>query len=437
MSVPIADFVASIGAVGLEGFSKVVDVAGAAITKLGSVSDKSLKGIIAAAGAAQASLARLATGASAAATQVSGSFSAVFSIMGKRDVALAIDDVDKKSKAAVSSTGKLNSVFTSMTGVVTGLKTQLIGATAGIFAFVSAGIVGTVEGEILSQEFSRMARAVAGLFIPVMQSAVRIMTEVRNWIHSLSESQRDSLLKWSGLVGGIVLFSTSLGRIPGAILLVTQGFRLLNEQSTGLKVLGVVMGLALAWFMPLPGILLAATSGMALFSQTGVSGLDSMTSSVESLIESAGQLIKVFSRVAQIVGIVATAAGVLASVLSGQWWATTIIAGGALTAGGVAAGMVGDKVEGMKKRPGGAGGAGGPDTTPKAPGFEDVGSTYKRIAEGVINQTFNAKEAADKQAALTEETNRKLQTINDSIAAQPAMPTAWDWAFRNGALAGP
>lgn len=98
----------------------------------------------------------------------------------------------------------------------------------GITGFVSAGLRGSAQGELLTLHFQELNREIAAIFLPIVNSVISRLQELATWFRSLSEAQQDSILKWAGIVVAALGAAVMLPRIAA-------GFNLIGSAMTALS----------------------------------------------------------------------------------------------------------------------------------------------------------------------------------------------------------
>jgi hypothetical protein len=83
-------------------------------------------------------------------------------------------------------------------------------ATASVAGFVTAGLVGTVEGQRLAFAFQRLSQEIAAVFLPTIQKTTDALFKAVQWFRSLSGTQQNYLLILGSTAAGIVLFNKVL-----------------------------------------------------------------------------------------------------------------------------------------------------------------------------------------------------------------------------------
>lgn len=77
-------------------------------------------------------------------------------------------------------------------------------AQAAFTAYIAVGLRGTVQGEILAYQFTRLAREITSLFLPAIQAVGKVMDTITQKMRELSGSQQESVKWW--LISGAALF---------------------------------------------------------------------------------------------------------------------------------------------------------------------------------------------------------------------------------------
>jgi hypothetical protein len=151
-------------------------------------------------------------------------------------------------------------------GPVTHAFTLLSGSIVG---FVAAGLRGTTEGNALAQRMSLISREIAGVFLPVVNKVIDVVTNVLNWFRNLTSAQQDLIMNLGlGAVAGLGLAKMLAGPLTAAItkvigvvsLLIEEGFTL----NTLLGGIPLVVGLVVS---ALAGLLIGTREGRQVLHQ--------------------------------------------------------------------------------------------------------------------------------------------------------------------------
>ena len=111
--------------------------------------------------------------------------------------------------------------------------TSLVGA---LKSFAQAGLEGTGQAAMLSFETQQLARGVAAVFLPAIETAIDVVRRLSDFFHSLSESQQNAL---QGLAVGAGVAKLAMSALGGPIGLVAGGLAaLLTGTSAGQQALG-------------------------------------------------------------------------------------------------------------------------------------------------------------------------------------------------------
>lgn len=86
--------------------------------------------------------------------------------------------------------------------------------------FARAGLEGTGQMAMLDFQTQQLARGVAAVFLPAIETAMDIVRRLSDWFHSLSESQQNAL---QGLAVGAGVAKAAMSVLPGPLGLVAGG----------------------------------------------------------------------------------------------------------------------------------------------------------------------------------------------------------------------
>jgi hypothetical protein len=132
-------------------------------------------------------------------------------------------------------------------------------ATASVVGFARAGLQETVEGYQLGLAFTRLSREIAGIFLPVVTAATKVVNRMADALGSLSGRQQDQILKWGLIAAGVGTFIGFVPRIVGGLQSVAAAGRAAAVS---------ILGMELAAAGPI-GIAVAAAAAGALVLAAG------------------------------------------------------------------------------------------------------------------------------------------------------------------------
>lgn len=148
------------------------------------------------------------------------------------------------------------------------LKTAFVGATGVLYGFAAAGIAGSVQGERLSFQLKLLSLQVGSIFVPVVEKAISVTSEITNYLKEMSGEAQNGILKWAGLAGGIAMMATGLGFIPGLLTSVVAGMNILGVESAGvIKIIKDGFKGVSDFLETTPGKITAVTVGVVALSQ--------------------------------------------------------------------------------------------------------------------------------------------------------------------------
>jgi hypothetical protein len=286
-------------------------------------------------------------------------------------------------------------------------------ASAGLLAWVGAGLRGTTQGAMLSYQVQQLSRQVANLFLPAIEAVTRKLQEAVNWFRGLSGAQQESIGRWlaigTGMLGVLALAPRlvaafqmisavmNAGLLANPFLLATAGVVALLASTESGRASLLEMGKAL-WqaFRPiaetLAGALVPAIQGLA----EGLAGL------VRLAMDLAGAFDSVTRALAGVSG-----SSVVVDALG---------AGFSAVLGPVSKlfGLIGDVTRATVGGPGSAiagalGGGGRHDVVTSRTGTEDPRETIRRLEDAVLKT--GAEASARKTAEATEKTAQDVGFI--------------------------
>lgn len=300
--------------------------------------------------------------------------------------AFSFDAMTERAKKGMGflTDGSMMSMLEKLKTGATSLHWSLVGVTGSIYGLALAGIHGSVQGNLLAYTFNRFSLELGSIFLPLVRLTIDALRQLTSWLRNLSQAQADNLLKWSGIIGGVALFATSVGKLPGTIMLAVTAFKLLSEAAAPLKWVALAAGVALVvtGFAPLPGMLLAAVSGLSMFGQKGQGVFSNLKSGIDGVIRALGVMFDVLAKGAVILEGVALVTG-------------NLKAAAVLTAGAIGASVA--KGAAVRYEKGGFMGDGGQGRDKLLPagggGLENISAAYARLAQAAVNQFDPAKAA--------------------------------------------
>jgi len=333
------------------------------------------------------------------------------------------------------------------------MKSVFVGATAAVYGFATAGIVGTVQGELFANQFRRMTLAIGSVFLPALYAAIDGMSRLTEWLQSLNKEQSLTIFKFAGLAGGIAMIASGIGTIPGIILTAVSGFYLLRDAIDmidfsaikpaildiaaqfgefyravlpDLKEIGSMIGELLVIGIRRFGEMVQAVLPSAISVFKSVIGI--IKDMVASVLAIQPVVETVFGVVLAVVGRVAKAiAGVVSDIRElfdimtkmGAGWKTPGNPEWATTKENHAAKMAERDAKANKQ----ASSDKPEQLVNKVGGFESASGTYSRIAQAVIN-TFDPKKASDDQIGAINQGNAFLKDIADAFNKGKPAPAA-------------
>lgn len=333
------------------------------------------------------------------------------------------------------------------------MKSVFAGATAAVYGFATAGIAGTVQGELFANQFRRMTLAIGSVFLPAVYGAIEAMSRLTEWLQNLNKEQSLTIFKFAALAGGITMIATGIGTIPGIILTAVSGFYLLRDAIGGLdfssikpailevasafgnfyravipdlKAIGIILKDAFMMRMSELGALAKQIFPPLLDGWKSVVGIIRVVMEVMNelqplfhsivgyAIDGFGALVRLMAKLLKDVKETMELLGTMVTgkIAGNPEWATTKENHAAKMAERDRK-AAGDKNKGDPAE----------QLVNKVGGFESASGTYSRIAQAVIN-TFDPKKASEDQIGAINQGNAFLKEIRDAFNNKAPAPAA-------------
>lgn len=310
--------------------------------------------------------------------------------------------------------------------------------TGSVMGFVAAGLRGTQEGNALAYRFQLLSQQIAAIFLPIIDKVIDYLGRIVSWFQNLSGEQQDNIRKWILIAAGI-LGVIAHGRLLAALL---QGLYL------GIKLLGSGI-LAIAtnpWAAAIAGagvlllLIMKMHAAAAELRQRMEDVLKSQQDMTANMTRADLQQDKFYQKIAQMKANGASREEIANAVIDERNAAMRQIRQGeaAIDAAGGGEGKQGvadfenamKNQESAQKRLDVANKVGGEfldntkftggrdlkknrmDVSPVFGGFEDVGKTFDRIQQSILQKDFSqltadaTRETADNTKMMAERLNQ-------------------------------
>jgi phage-related protein len=160
-------------------------------------------------------------------------------------------------------------------------------------AWVRAGMAGTNYGNLLSMQFTLLSQQIAGVFVPVIQKVIEVVTQLANWFRGLSGEQQ-ALIRNIVLAAAVMAIAHGvIGRVTGALVAmgtsivsaIIPAFQaLVTVVTTGGLTMASALSLATAGISALIGLVVAIASAVAVLGAGIVAGTSTGQSAIATLI---------------------------------------------------------------------------------------------------------------------------------------------------------
>jgi hypothetical protein len=303
-------------------------------------------------------------------------------------------------QAATAAVGKgLQGLGTVAAGVAHGaasLGAALAPATMTLYGMATAGVAASGAGQLMSFQFAELNRQIASLFVPQINAVIKALDQTIRFFRGLSGEQQ-SQLRTLGLVAG-ALTATAV-----ALPMLASAYRGVTAAAAAFQVVSVAL-VANPWT-------LAFVAVAAVISAAVLAGSDWKTVLLE-IGAIANQLKEPFMDLAAVLKEVGKDMRALRDqVMPGvefQKFANQVTGLQAVI----------NTYRGIKQALG-FGGASQPEArnelAPRAGGFEDVQSTYRRIAQA---SRFAVKTPEEQAVEELKEANIKIKGVENAVREQ-------------------
>lgn len=178
-------------------------------------------------------------------------------------------------KTALTETSKLGEAFQRMSDHIT---VALGAGVAVVGNFVRQGLAAGVMGQVLSFQMERLALTMSGLFRPTIQKVIDGVSQLVNWINSLSNEQKANIAHWlegaaAAAAVGVILPRIIAGIRGVAVAVVALGEAIAaGELATGIGAI-----------LPIIGLIAQAVTLIAVGTETGRSALGQLWETIKGV----------------------------------------------------------------------------------------------------------------------------------------------------------
>jgi hypothetical protein len=341
----------------------------------------------------------------------------------------ALENIKTKNKEVVEQTNKLALAWQT---VATTAKTSLAIGVTSITGFVTAGLAAGVMGQQLGFHMERLALTISGLFRPEIMKVIDLVRQLTDWLHSLTESQKTSLVQFVAIGAAALAFAT--GGLAGSVAgvgILGLAFKDLGPSLSAL--VSQLLRVAEAMQPLIDMIVGAITPAIDVLTAALASMSSELLKSVVKWAAAITTFIAVLTVIPKVVAAIQTVVAVLRSLniaqtimlaLSGpKGWAQ-------LAAGAAAAGAALTVFFGIEQAAAAASEAAkkkgvdigrfsrGMDMPRNFGQFEDLQETYRRIATASIRATVGLKSPEQLMLEEQAKANEHLRKIEDNTGRQ-------------------
>ncbi len=332
--------------------------------------------------------------------------------------------VEKTQEAAKNATN-LGEKFKAATNVINASLAAGVGVIAG---FVRSGLAAGAMGQVLGFQMERLSLTMSGLFRPTIQAITDGLGRLTDWINNLSEAQKASIARWieagaAALAVGVILpkITAGIGAVIGAVA------------ALGAAITGAEISTGFGAILPILGLMAEGITLFVVGTEQGRNMLAQVGDALKPILDMTKELAAKYSddinnAINAITDDVIMVARATADVV--KWtvkWADELgIIKGILQAfpallESLVPGLsllrqlgYGDNIDHTPKQKNHS-----PDVH-RTGGFEDLNSTYRRIAVASIRATSGVKSPEERAVEQLEQANRNLKQINDTIYNKPS-----------------
>jgi hypothetical protein len=132
------------------------------------------------------------------------------------------EDVDEKIKASIEETKRLEGQMQKFGQMA---KTVFQWASMGIMGFVTAGFMGTTQGELFHESMRELSNEIASVFLPIMQMATDMVRGLTDWFRNLSGGTQDGIMVIVAIAGVMGVMTAVIIKVAGAIATLVLGLK--------------------------------------------------------------------------------------------------------------------------------------------------------------------------------------------------------------------
>ena len=145
--------------------------------------------------------------------------------------------IDKVNKKIVEQQKAMEAAKQGANAWANGLRNAFLLGTAGMVGMVKMGLAGTVEGERMALAFQKFSQQIAAIFLPVVEAISGAMERLTGWMRGLSGDTQDAIMTWVSWAAGLGFAVLMIGKVVGAVQLLSAAFVGLQISSGGILVL--------------------------------------------------------------------------------------------------------------------------------------------------------------------------------------------------------
>ncbi len=214
-------------------------------------------------------------------------------------------------------------------GVETVLNAAKI-ATAGIVGFAAAGLAASAQMQMLTFQLGQLSRGVGAIFLPIIETATKLVGALAQWFGNLSESAQNA---FQGLITGAVVAKYAIAAVGGPIGLLVAAIAALVTGTEGGQQMLSGLGDTLSKLLGLVTPVLEALQGV--FEKV----FAAIQPAIESMGESAQRIFKALEpAINAVVGVLESVGDAFAAV-AGAWYG--MLAGALSSAAGLLESLAG------------------------------------------------------------------------------------------------
>lgn len=149
----------------------------------------------------------------------------------------------------------------------------------GVVGWVRAGLEGTAQAAMFGHHIQMMSRAIAAIFLPVIDQLVSAVQAVSQWFQNLTEGQQNLIARVTVAVGVFAAAAVVLPQVATAVGVVVAAVKGLSAVFAG------VTGIASGGILPILGLLAAALVAVVGASGDGAGALGGVGKTLGKLWE--------------------------------------------------------------------------------------------------------------------------------------------------------